>query len=125
MRFERSQFSDRVRVMQLPGGWLGKALVLVVAAAIGVLALSFSLAILAVALVFGIAVWVYFFVRRTLFGLRPMATPRRRWRQEDPGRSQQRASTSGRVIEGEVVREAEPGAGGEKDESGDGSSPSR
>lgn len=102
MAQDDSQFrgGPQVRVVSIPGGWFGKLLALLLAAAIGVLALTFSLAILAVVFVVGLAIWGYFLIRRALLG-----SPSAPGAPQGPGarRPPPDDESGGRVIEGEVL----------------------
>lgn len=97
-----SQFrgGPQIRVLSIPGGWFGKLLALLLAAAIAVLALTFSLAILAVAFVVGLAIWGYFLIRRALLGSPPSS---RAPRGAEGRRPPPDDEAGGRVIEGEVL----------------------
>ncbi|HEY5763238.1 MAG TPA: hypothetical protein VIS73_08515 [Rhodocyclaceae bacterium] len=102
MAQDDSQFrgGPQIRVVSIPGGWFGKLLALLLAAAIGVLALTFSLAILAVVFVIGLVIWAYFLIRRALLGS-PSAS-----RSQQASRTRRQApdgEPGGRVIEGEVL----------------------
>lgn len=101
MPFDDPRFRSgpRVRVVSLPGGWFGKLLALCLAVVIGVVALSFSLAILLIVFVVGAAIWAYFIIRRALVG----APARGGQRAPDDGVGRPERSASGRVIEGEVI----------------------
>lgn len=102
MAQDDSQFrgGPQIRVVSIPGGWFGKLLALLLAAAIGVLALTFSVAILAVVFVVGLAIWGYFLIRRALLG-----SPSEPRAQHGAGRHRPPADDQpgGRVIEGEVL----------------------
>lgn len=108
----RFRHGPRVRVVNLPGGWFGKLLALCLAVVIGVVAVSFSLAILLIVFVVGAAIWGYFIIRRAVVG-----TPARSGRMApDEGAVRPEESSSGRVIEGEVVgRDRTDSSGDQRD----------
>jgi hypothetical protein len=101
-----------VRIVGLPGGVFGRLLALFVVVGVAVLAVSFSLLLLALLFVAGVIIWLYFAVRRGLSSGRAAAARRPR-----------SDAAAGRVIEGQVLgREAEAaGDGGEagRDQGGD------
>jgi hypothetical protein len=100
----RYRGGPQVRVVSLPGGWLGKLLMLCLAVLVGVLALSFSLAILLIVFIVGATIWAYFVIRRALVG-----SPSRTGRTPtSDAESRSERAASGRVIDGEVLGRDEP-----------------